>query len=293
MTPLVNAGGMAAFGRRNLILTGAGGRKTPVVNFTGPLSIKSVLSGRVEWRTPEARFRVSPDAFVLLNDGQEYWLSPAAEEESRTFCAFFETGFVEQAVRQRLAADEELLDDPEALGAFGFHERLTPASSRTGRVLARLAAAVAAEAPGVQLDWLFHELAEALACAALEQRREPQRLPAARRATRLEIHRRLLRARAAIEDDLAAPWTLRTMARRAAMAPHHFARNFGQCFGEPPRAYLARRRLERAHALLRTGRYTATQVCLEVGYSSLGSFSSAFRTRFGRPPSSVVRARGL
>jgi AraC-like DNA-binding protein len=112
-----------------------------------------------------------------------------------------------------------------------------------------------------------------------------------RQGTRLEIHRRLQLAREAIEDDLAFPWTLVAMARAGMMAPHHFHRCFHLAFGETPRKWLARRRAERALALLRYTRRSVTDVCLLVGYSSASSFSAAFTARYGVPPSTVARAR--
>jgi AraC-like DNA-binding protein len=91
-----------------------------------------------------------------------------------------------------------------------------------------------------------------------------------------------------MEDDLAASWTLAAMAKVAAMSPHHFNRRFGEVFEEPPRRWLARRRAERAMALLRTRRLSVTEVCLAAGYESLGSFSSAFSRRYGIAPSRVT-----
>ena len=285
MEPLINPGDSNLFGKRNLILTGTGDRTTPPLSFAGPLSIKSALEGQIDWRTPERRFRVWTDSFVVLNNGQHYTLSTEAEGRCRTFCAFFERGFVEQAVRSAGEEDETLLDEPEHDMVFGFFERLTPLSSPVGLSLGRLARAVSQRTTPDRLDGLFHELSAALAWSALSDRAEPKRLDRARASTREEIHRRLLRARAAIEDDLAADWALGRMAAAAAMAPHHFARCFSQCFGETPHNFLRRRRLERARALLGSGRLSVTQICLEVGYQSLGSFSAAYRAYFGAPPS--------
>jgi transcriptional regulator GlxA family with amidase domain len=124
-----------------------------------------------------------------------------------------------------------------------------------------------------------------------EQRRELARLNAIRPATRREIHRRLELAREAIEDDLAAPWRLLTMARAAMMAPHHFHRSFRQAYGQTARAWLARRRVERALMLLRSTRRSVTDICFAVGYSSTTSFSASFASRYGTPPSRVVRPR--
>jgi len=94
-----------------------------------------------------------------------------------------------------------------------------------------------------------------------------------------------------MEDDLAGRWTLVTMGRAAMMAPHHFQRCFRMVFGETPRAWLSRRRAERAMALLRTTSHPILEVCLAVGYSSASSFSSSFAARYGLSPSKVARSR--
>jgi transcriptional regulator GlxA family with amidase domain len=152
-----------------------------------------------------------------------------------------------------------------------------------------LAAAVDAKTSADTVGWLFEALGERVAESVCEQRREHFRLTAVRPTTRLEIHRRLDRAREAIEDDLAAPWTLVTMAQAAMMAPHHFHRCFRVVFGETPRGWLARRRAERAMALLRSTRRPVLEICLAVGYTSASSFSASFAARYGTPPSHVAR----
>ena len=67
------------------------------------------------------------------------------------------------------------------------------------------------------------------------------------------------------------------LARHAHMSPAHFARQFKEAFGESPHQYVLTRRVERAMELLRNTDATVTDVCFEVGFQSLGSFSSAFR----------------
>jgi len=80
------------------------------------------------------------------------------------------------------------------------------------------------------------------------------------------------------------------MARAALMSPWHFCRRFRQVYGETPYAYLQTRRVERAMALLRHGDLSVTDVCMAVGFTSLGSFSSTFTRLVGEPPS-AYRAR--
>jgi AraC-like DNA-binding protein len=80
------------------------------------------------------------------------------------------------------------------------------------------------------------------------------------------------------------------MARAALMSPSLFARRFREAYGETPYGYLQARRVERAMALLRRGGLSVTDVCMAVGFTSLGSFSSTFTRLVGEPPS-AYRAR--
>ncbi|WP_416986929.1 helix-turn-helix transcriptional regulator [Streptomyces sp. T028] len=101
---------------------------------------------------------------------------------------------------------------------------------------------------------------------------------------------RLRRARDAMDRDYAEPLDVPALARLALMSPGHFSRSFRAAFGETPYSYLMTRRIERAKALLRRGDLTVTEVCFEVGCTSLGSFSSRFTELVGETPS-AYRAR--
>jgi len=107
----------------------------------------------------------------------------------------------------------------------------------------------------------------------------------------LEDLRRLRRARDRMDRDYALPLDVAALARAALMSPAHFSRQFRAAYGETPYSYLMTRRIERAKALLRRGDMSVTEVCFEVGCTSLGSFSSRFTELVGETPS-AYRARG-
>ncbi|MDT0462665.1 helix-turn-helix transcriptional regulator [Streptomyces gibsoniae] len=101
---------------------------------------------------------------------------------------------------------------------------------------------------------------------------------------------RLRRARDRMDREYAEPLDVPALARTALMSPGHFQRSFRAAYGETPYGYLMTRRIERAKALLRRGDLTVTEVCLAVGCTSLGSFSSRFTELVGETPS-AYRAR--
>jgi len=100
-----------------------------------------------------------------------------------------------------------------------------------------------------------------------------------------DTNRRMLRARDAIDRGYARPLDVPALARVAHMSEAHFIRTFRATFGETPHRYLQRRRVERAMALLRESDRSVTEVCFDVGFSSLGTFSRTFRAIVGRSPS--------
>ncbi len=80
------------------------------------------------------------------------------------------------------------------------------------------------------------------------------------------------------------------MARCAGLSRAHFSAEFKRAFGESPHTYLLTRRLERASALLRTTDYSVADICMAVGLTSVGSFTTSFRRVFGLTPTAYRAA---
>jgi AraC-like DNA-binding protein len=105
------------------------------------------------------------------------------------------------------------------------------------------------------------------------------------RAQDLRDLARLRRVRDRIDREYAQPLDVEALARDAHMSAGHFSREFRRAYGESPYGYLMTRRVERAMALLRGSDLSVTEVCFEVGCSSLGTFSTRFTELVGVPPS--------
>jgi AraC-like DNA-binding protein len=109
-----------------------------------------------------------------------------------------------------------------------------------------------------------------------------------------ESNRCMLRARDAMDRDYAKPLDIPALARIAYVSEAHFIRTFRATFGETPHRYLQRRRVERAMFMLRETDRSVSEICLEVGFSSLGTFSRTFREIVGEPPTTYRwRAKDL
>ncbi len=107
----------------------------------------------------------------------------------------------------------------------------------------------------------------------------------ARRQAQLRELAQLRAVRDRIDRDFAQPLDVEELARGIHVSAGHLSRRFRAEFGESPYSYLMTRRIERAMALLRTTRRPVTDVCMDVGFSSLGTFSTRFRELVGVPPS--------
>ena len=99
----------------------------------------------------------------------------------------------------------------------------------------------------------------------------------------------LRRVRDRIDREYAKPLDVEALARGVHMSAGHLSREFRLAYGESPYSYLMTRRIERAMALLRRGDLSVTEVCLAVGCSSLGTFSTRFTELVGVPPSTYRR----
>ncbi len=101
-----------------------------------------------------------------------------------------------------------------------------------------------------------------------------------------DLRERLGRARKFIDDSYHLPLDLTEISRQACLSRYHFLRLFRDAFETTPHQYLIQKRIEKAKELLRARSLSVTDVCFEVGFESLGSFSSLFRKCVGDPPTS-------
>lgn len=100
---------------------------------------------------------------------------------------------------------------------------------------------------------------------------------------------RLCRAREKLRMIDGDTLRIDALAREVEMSPFHFIRQFQAAFGVTPHQYRIASRLEQARILLARGDHSVTDVCMEVGFSSLGSFSALFARRLGESPSAYQR----
>lgn len=260
------------------------------VNFgenVGSLSVKSISRGYEVYETQGARRTVDPGRYLILNHGQRYTCHIESDAPVEGFCVWFRPGFAEQVLGSLQNGPEKLLDDPEArAGAVIFLDHLYPHDDLVSPVISRMHRAFNdGWSTREWLDEQFHLLAEGMLRSQERVKKEIDQVAAVRRSTRLETYRRLHRAKDFLDSNLNTPLALGEVASVAWLSPHHFLRQFQQLFGETPRQYQTRRRMEAARDLLIRTDQPVTDICFSLGFESLGSFSWLFRRLHGSPPS--------
>ena len=257
-------------------------RQHAVKDFAGPLSIKSVQRGIVDWKTGQQTLRVYENSFLVLNSNEPYTLEIDSREPVETCCVFFQNGWIESLFGSLTHADDVEGANTRSLT---FISRL---HTRDERVLPRMEMlSKQTEADPLWLDEQFLGMAQHLLLLFRDAQRQIRRCPAARAATRVELFRRVCRGREYLHAHVADKVTLVSCARAACLSPYHFQRTFQATFGRSPHAYLTELRLERAAHLLRTSNTSVTDISSAVGFESPTSFAALFRRRFGASPSAV------
>jgi len=102
--------------------------------------------------------------------------------------------------------------------------------------------------------------------------------------------RKLSQVRDRIRDRLEEEWTLTELSLQAQLSEWHFLRAFRRAFGETPHAFRTRLRLEKAKELLTISGRSVTEICFDVGFASVGSFSTLFHRHIGLSPSEFRRS---
>ena len=194
-------------------------RRHKVDGYSGPLSIKTVLSGEVAWIVGARELLVDPSSFLILSSGEKYSMNIDAAKPVETCCVFFSPGFVENVALDLTSPLEPSLDQPDRfapampyLTAFhGDQERVL--LDRVQNLAPRCEQALAPS--GFEEDFLV--LAQALLGFYESIRRQAARIPAAKPSTQRELFRRILIGREFLHASASGPVSLAAAERAACL----------------------------------------------------------------------------
>lgn len=236
------------------------------------------------WESDQRQFIVGEGTFLLLGDGDEYSLTIDEHQPVTTFCLFFRKSYVGDALRTASVTETALLDDPFRETREDLVAGLRPRSDVLHGLLGRMQRETATEDD-------FVDAARLLANDIAVEQRAKRNLDVAKTATRDELHRRVQRGVDFMLSHLGDPITIDDAARAACLSLFHFHRAFTATHGMTPHQFLAQQRLALAARLLQLTSTDVTAIAAQVGYESLGSFSTRFARHFGVAPSVYRRRR--
>lgn len=259
---------------------------------TGPLTIKFTLKGEEYFATKERSYRVTPASYLIFNHGQKYSARIQSETETETISVFFRPKFAEDVLSSLICTDDNILDTEISISHGGqplvFVEMLHPHDPLLMPFIYkfRLASRV-----GFDDDqWLeeeFYMLLRSLLEVHRKIGREIHKIPAAKRSTRIEVFKRINNAKEYIDDNFTGEIKIEDAAREACMSNFHFLRLFKKVFDETPYQYITSKRIDKAFGLILRSEMPITEVCFEVGFSSLSSFSWLFKQKYGMSPDAM------
>lgn len=251
-----------------------------------PLSLHCHYKGNGKYEERGQHYYIDESSYLLINQGQRYSITIHSEEPVEALYVFFRPGYAEEVYTSFIHEQRNLLDDPYRVegtirfidAKYDHNEVVSPYLSRI-HTLMQLSMAT-----DEHLEEEFSLLMEGLIRSQYDTHEHIEKLPALKHTTRIELYKRLLRARDFIESSYTSEIPLTRIASEAYLSPHHFLRQFKLLFGKTPHQYVVSKRLELAIRLLQDNSLSITEICSKVGFESLGSFSWMFKKRFGVSP---------
>lgn len=253
----------------------------------GPLTIKCPLKGKETFITPERKFVVDNRHYLILNDGQTYSCSIDSKEDVEIISVFFRPKFAEDVLSSLITSSDVLLenDNRDSEQPVFFLEKLYTQDRYITPFIMKFR--LASENNFVDEEWLdeeFYLLLENMLKVHRNLGKIIEKLPSVKKATKIEIYRRLDIAKEFIDDNIGNDIRVEDMAREACLSTFHFIRLFKAVYEITPHRYLSKIRLDKAMTLLLRGGISVTDVCFEVGFKSLSSFSWLFKQKYGLYP---------
>jgi AraC family transcriptional regulator len=243
-----------------------------------PYAFKTNINGRRFYEFDRNCVATDVNNFLLLNDGQQFSGFVNSEEEAESLSVFFAIHFILDIINNYTQTDDKLLDN------FGFYttnelhffEKLYPQKKEIALIAAKLKDSNI-EDDALGTEQLLHDLVTQLLNEQQLLKTYIRKLPFTKLSTKIEIYRRLVRAKDYIDSCFSDNITLEKLAGIACMSEHHFLRHFKIVFGYTPHQYLKIRRLEEAKVLLKRTNYSIAKITLMTGFECPSNFSRIFK----------------
>ncbi len=249
-----------------------------------PLSIKCLLNSSETYELPGRAVTVDKDSYLIINEGTEYASHIDSNGDVETATVFITEESIADVLATMQLTNHKLLDGDAKAKSVHFVERLYPRDDKLVSILTNIHRAANSPGDDINIQQQLYVLIEHLLLLHEHVNSEIEALHYAKASTRDEVYKRLHVCRDYMISNLASQQNLDDIATIAGFAPHHFLRTFKEVFGTTPHQYLIKLRLEKAQSLIRKGTQPISEICLDVGFESLSSFSALYKKAYKLSP---------
>lgn len=244
------------------------------------------LEGTGNYVLNQSRISVSNRSFYLLNENDQLTIDFRNPENRHTLFMLYKPEFIRDCFNTFSRSDEKLIDDVEPVGELVAIPSV-PFTCDT-HVQGRLVSLSRGEDCSLVKDDKLVLLLKDFFSLIDVARNQIRRVPALKKKTKEEIYRRVTSARDLMNDLWLEKPNLDFIAKSVGMNKFHLLTNFKAIVGETPHQYLMTLRLSKAYELLKTKQYSVTEVCDNLNFESIGSFSNQFKKRYRMSPSQIL-----
>lgn len=253
------------------------------------LSIRCMLKGEQHYKVGNHEHKVTPENYLVVNQGQHYRTSFEGNEEQEMILVAFKPGFAEELLHSMITPDDLLLDDPfkEHEQQIYFFEQTYHMDPVIGSLFKWVRSQIDEEIAwrkSIDLDSVYSTLLSRLLQVHRNLYSEINKIGSTKYSTRVELYRRLCIAKDFMDAHLERKVKVDEVSNVACLSPHHFKRTFKKLFGKTPHSYHVQKRLEYSCQLIQQAQLSVSEICQKVGFEDTSSFIRLFRLHYGCTP---------
>lgn len=263
-------------------------KKLNISEHITPLTVKFSIHGLVKYNTPNGEYNVNGN-YLIVNEGQKCSGTVDSAKAVELISVFFEKDFAGEVLGNLTAPEDKLIFNPPVKNhqPIQFFEKLYPIDNFVMPAIMKMK--IASNVDFEDEQWWeeqFYELLEKMVLVHRNVHRQVEKLPPVKFSTKTDLYRRVSKAKDYIDLNYSEHLSLDRISQEASISRFHFLRLFKEVFGETPYQYISTRRIRKAVSLLTSTTMPITEICSEVGFDSLSSFSWLFKQKLGLSPES-------